>query len=258
MSLSLRNILRCPYIDLPPLWTIGMFQMVSGESIVSDTPNRRILVRLVFDMLSVQWLDEDLSSDIRTRLIWRSTISEVDLSTKMGTWHVSHIRRSWFHCKKKSRSDMKFVKWIVRKNIFHYWGGRLSGHTHDNQTYNDVVWMWRQFYGCPESGGGIEWVFFEDGNHHHDVMDKTLESRKHIEDINQYDVADLWWQRSLHRWWWHRQETQVVYGGRRLVGDRVRTHCGGWLWYGLTQCLQSVLFDLYKFLTNYFEVNDFI
>ena len=38
--------------------------------------------------------------------------------------------------------------------------------------------------------------------------------RKHIEDINQYHVVDLWWQRSLHRWWWYIQETQVA-------GDRM-------------------------------------
>ena len=38
-----------------PVWTLGMFQMVTGA---------------------------DLSSDIRTRPIWSSTISEVDLITK--------------------------------------------------------------------------------------------------------------------------------------------------------------------------------
>jgi hypothetical protein len=34
-----------------------------------------------------------------------------------------------------------------------------------------------------------------------------------VEDRNQYLIADLWWQRSLHRWWWCIQETQVAYGG---------------------------------------------
>ena len=29
----------------------------------------------------------------------------------------------------------------------------------------------------------------------------------HIEGINQYEIADLWRQRSPHRWWWHIQET---------------------------------------------------
>ena len=40
--------------------------------------------------------------------------------------------------------------------------------------------MWRQFHGCPASGGGIERVFFSAGKQHDDLkkrtMDKTLES----------------------------------------------------------------------------------
>jgi hypothetical protein len=48
---------------------------------------------------------------------------------------------------------------------------------------------------------------------------------KNIEGRNQYQIADLWWHRSLHQWWWHIQETQVAYGGRR------------WLSHGLTQWL---------------------
>ncbi len=43
-----------------------------------------------------------------------------------------------------------------QEDIFHYWDGRLSGHAHVNQTYPDVVRMWRLFHGCPASGGGIE------------------------------------------------------------------------------------------------------
>ncbi len=43
-----------------------------------------------------------------------------------------------------------------QEEIFDYWSGRLSGHTHVNQTYPDIVRMWRQFHGCPASGGGIE------------------------------------------------------------------------------------------------------
>ena len=30
-----------------------------------------------------------------------------------------------------------------QEDIFDYWSGRLSGHTHVNQTYPDVVRMWR-------------------------------------------------------------------------------------------------------------------
>ena len=44
----------------------------------------------------------------------------------------------------------------------------------------------------------------------------------HIEDRNQYQITDLWWQRSLHRWWWRKQETQVPYGGQE-VGRRKGT-----------------------------------
>jgi hypothetical protein len=41
--------------------------------------------------------------------------------------------------------------------------------------------MWRQFHGCPASGGGIERVFFAAGKEHDalkkNFMDKTLENR---------------------------------------------------------------------------------
>ena len=67
-----------------------------------------------------------------------------------------------------------------QEGIFDYWAGRLPGHTHVNQTYPDVVRMWRQFHGCPASGGGIERVFFSAGKQHDALkkrtMDKTLES----------------------------------------------------------------------------------
>ena len=67
-----------------------------------------------------------------------------------------------------------------QEGIFDYWAGRLAGHAHVNQTYPDVVRMWRQFHGCPASGGGIERVFFSAGKQHDALkkrtMDKTLES----------------------------------------------------------------------------------
>ena len=47
-----------------------------------------------------------------------------------------------------------------QENIFQYWSGCLSGHTHVNRTDPDVVRMWKQFHGCPVSGDGIERVFF--------------------------------------------------------------------------------------------------
>jgi hypothetical protein len=42
-----------------------------------------------------------------------------------------------------------------QEDIFQYWAGRLPGHDHVNQTYPDVVRMWRQFHGCPASGDEI-------------------------------------------------------------------------------------------------------
>jgi hypothetical protein len=43
-----------------------------------------------------------------------------------------------------------------QEDIFDHWNGKLSGHAHVKRTYPDVVRMWRQFHGCPGSGGGIE------------------------------------------------------------------------------------------------------
>ena len=59
-----------------------------------------------------------------------------------------------------------------QEGIFQYWAGCLSGHAHVNQTYPDVVRMWRQFHGCPASGGGIERVFFSAGKQH-DALKKN-------------------------------------------------------------------------------------
>ena len=48
------------------------------------------------------------------------------------------------------------------------------------RTYPDVVRMWRQFHGCPGSGGGIERVFIASGKQQDDLkkntMDKMLEN----------------------------------------------------------------------------------
>ena len=67
-----------------------------------------------------------------------------------------------------------------QEGIFDYWAGRLPGHAHVNPTYPDVVRMWRQFHGCPASGGGIERVVFSAAKHHDSLkkrtMDKTLEN----------------------------------------------------------------------------------
>ena len=63
--------------------------------------------------------------------------------------------------------------------IFQYWSGCLPGHVHVNQTYPDVVRMWRQFHGCPESGGDIDRVFFSDGKHHDTLKPWTRPWKEH-------------------------------------------------------------------------------
>jgi hypothetical protein len=54
-------------------------------------------------------------------------------------------------------------------------------HTAQKETIPvNFVRMWRQFHGCPASGGGIEQVFFSAGKQHDTLTkktrDKTLES----------------------------------------------------------------------------------
>jgi hypothetical protein len=67
-----------------------------------------------------------------------------------------------------------------QEGVFDYWNDHLSGNTHVKRTYPDVVRMWRQFHGCPGSGGGIERVFTAAAKQHDDLkkrtMDKTLKN----------------------------------------------------------------------------------
>ncbi len=65
---------------------------------------------------------------------------------------------------------------FTQEGIFHHWTGRLSGHAHVNQTYPDVVWIWRHFKGYPVSVGGIERVLFAAGKQH-DALKKKLWTR---------------------------------------------------------------------------------
>jgi hypothetical protein len=80
-----------------------------------------------------------------------------------------------------------------QEGIFDYWNGKLTGHDHVKRTYPDVVRMWRQFHGCPASGGGIERVFTAVGKQHDalkkSTMDKTLEST--LKGRNEYQIADM-------------------------------------------------------------------
>jgi hypothetical protein len=81
----------------------------------------------------------------------------------------------------KVRTTLYKVRWegYDKKNGTHSEGWDSDGHAHVNQTYHDIVRMWRQFHGCPASGDGIERVFFSVGKQYDTVqkktMDKTLE-----------------------------------------------------------------------------------
>ena len=67
---------------------------------------------------------------------------------------------------KHLQCDMKFVKCLVRKNrdlTMTKLDDELFQGTLMSTKHPDVVRMWRQFHGCPGSGGGIEPVFFSPG-----------------------------------------------------------------------------------------------
>ena len=89
---------------------------------------------------------------------------------------------NWRSGSKKTQFLTSLMTISVRKAFFTV--GRLPGHAHINQTYPDVVWMWRQFNGCPASVGRIDRVFFAAGKTENSMMlsrkkicmDKTLES----------------------------------------------------------------------------------
>ena len=107
--------------------------------------------------------------------------------------YESQVRVSTVQTYDKSPTLDQLEEWMKEKPILYisndkfsqggivdYCAGRLPGYAHVNQTYPDVVRMWRQFHGCPASGGGIEEVFFSSAKQHDALqkgtMDKTLEN----------------------------------------------------------------------------------
>ena len=144
-----------------PVWTIGMFQMVSGES--------------------CQCIEDDVEM-ARDESGEASRVDEDPFEKQMRLTHESsaeQLRASTAPRYVKPQALDQLEEWIKEnpipyisndkfspEGIFHYWAGRLPGHTHVNQTYPDVVRMWRQFHGCPASGDGIERVFFSAGKQH--------------------------------------------------------------------------------------------
>ena len=83
--------------------------------------------------------------------IWYSYVLNSVLQYTHPVYYYQHTDTQLCDRGENGNSD-KFSQ----EGIFHYWSGRLPGHAHVNQTYPDVVRMWRQFHGCPASGGGIE------------------------------------------------------------------------------------------------------
>jgi hypothetical protein len=66
-----------------PVWTLGMFQMVSGDSChCMKRTNQTRLVILQFGIQYAQCQDVDLWPNIRTLPIWRITMSQLELITK--------------------------------------------------------------------------------------------------------------------------------------------------------------------------------
>ncbi len=109
-----------------------------------------------------------------------------------------------------------------QEGIFHYWYGQLPGHVHVNRTYPDVVRIWRQFpwwFPCIWRVDRATLYFSWKTAWCSQEIHYGQDAGKHIEDRNQNQIADLRWQRSLNRWWWHIQETQVAFGGHE-VGRR--------------------------------------
>ena len=119
-------------------------------------------------------------------------MDEDPFEKQMRLRYETQVRTSTSQTYDKPQALDQLEEWIKEKPIpyisndnfsqedtLHYWAGRLPGHAHVNQTYPDVVRMWRQFHGCPASGDGIERVFFSTGKQHDALKkktrDKTLE-----------------------------------------------------------------------------------
>jgi hypothetical protein len=113
-----------------------------------------------------------MSMTLRNRYVW--TVSR---TRQQSEPHQVDQLEEWF-----LEKEIPYISNdnFSQEGIFDYWNDHLSGHAHVKGTYPDVVGMWRQFHGCPGSGGGIERVFTAGGKQHDDLkkrtMDKTLES----------------------------------------------------------------------------------
>ncbi len=164
---------------------------------------------------------------------WPRNNSESQQYQDMSSHRFSINWRSWW---KKTQIRTSLMTSSVRKVSFNI-GLGVCQVTLMSTKRTDVVRMWRQFHGCHPSGDGIEWVFFSTGKQHDALKKRTMD--KSLENTLKTSINTMLSTRDdkgncqkLHRWWWHIQETQVVYSVRRLVGGRGWRR---WLWYGLTQ-----------------------
>ena len=112
--------------------------------------------------------------------VWKDDVEEddVEMTVEGGVSSVG-VPADEDTFEKQIRHNHESTTEQLRVSTTPRYVNRLSGHAHVNQTYPDVVRMWRQFHGCPASGGGIERVFFSARKQHDalkkNTMDKTLE-----------------------------------------------------------------------------------
>ena len=81
-----------------------------------------------------------------------------------------------------------------QEGIFQYWAGCPSGHTHVNQVYPDVVRMWRQtvpWLSCIWRWDRTSLFFSWKTAKYSQEKNNGQDPGKHIEGINQYEIADL-------------------------------------------------------------------
>ena len=127
---------------------------------------------------------------------------------------------------------------FIQDGIFHYWHGNLSGHVRfmilkfgllpsqgmfgSRQTERILMSlgrMWRQFHDFPD-----QCIWSRDRSSLYFIWKTAWCSQEKesgqdtvnlIEDRNQYQITDLWWQRNFHGWWCHIHQTEVPYGYTR-------------------------------------------
>jgi hypothetical protein len=101
---------------------------------------------------------------------------------------------NWRNGSKKTQFLASLMTISVGKTSFTIGVGVCQGTLMSTKsTLITVVRMWKQFHGCPASGGGIERVFFAAGKQHGALKKKNWrqDPGKNIEGSNQYQITDL-------------------------------------------------------------------